>query len=97
MLIGMGVQIAVRLADEDLESLDAAIARGAFPSRAAAIRAGLHCVLREEREAQIEAAYRLAAGDAADDGIGIEIGEAGLLLGAALLSDHERGRGERER
>ena len=82
----MDVQIAVRLADEDLESLDAAIARGAFASRAAAIRAGLHCVLREEREAQIEAACRLAAaGDAADDGIAIEIGEAGLLLGAALL------------
>ena len=72
-------------------------------SRAARFRAArprsvpAHCVLREEREAQIEAAYRLAAGDAADDGIAIEIGEAGLLRGAALLSDHERGRGERER
>src|SRR5258708_614920 len=53
MLIGMGVQIAVRLADQELEHLDAAIARGTFPSRAAAVRAGLHRLLQEEREKQI--------------------------------------------
>lgn len=79
----MGVQIAVRLADHELERLDAAIARGTFPSRAAAVRAGLRRLLQEEREKQIDAAYRRAySSDSADDGVG----DAGLVLGAALLA-----------
>jgi Arc/MetJ-type ribon-helix-helix transcriptional regulator len=83
MLRGMSVQIAVRLADDELERLDAAIARGAFSSRAEAVRAGLVAVLREEREARIGAAYRRAYATEADDP---SVGEAGLQLGAALLA-----------
>jgi Arc/MetJ-type ribon-helix-helix transcriptional regulator len=84
----MSIQIAVRLAEEDLERLDAAIARGAFPNRAAAVRAGLLAVLREERERQIADAYRRGY---ATDPPEAEIGEAGLRLGTALLAREKRG------
>ncbi len=87
----MSVQIAVRLADEDLERLDAAVARGAFPSRAAAVRAGLRWLLRQDREAQIAAAYRRAySSDPEEEWVG----EAGLRLGTALLAGHELAGGE---
>lgn len=88
MLSGMSIQIAVRLAEEDLKRLDAAIARGAFPSRAAAVRAGLASLLREEREAQIDASYRRAycTGSPEEED---RVGEAGLRLGAALLAGQE--------
>jgi Arc/MetJ-type ribon-helix-helix transcriptional regulator len=80
----MGVQIAVRLPDEDLERLDAAVARGSYPSRAAAVRAGLRRLLVDEREARIAEAYRRGyAADPADR----EVGETGLTLGAALLAE----------
>lgn len=82
------MQIAVRLADEELERLDAAIARGAFASRAEAVRAGLVRVLREEREAQIEQAYRRAYAATPDEVD--EVGEVGLSLGAELLSGDDR-------
>jgi len=84
MLSGMSTQIAVRLADEDLERLDAAIARGAFPSRAAAVRAGLDRLLSDEREAQISEAYRRGYATGDDEGV---VGETGLRLGSRLLSD----------
>ncbi len=94
MLSGMSVQIAVRLAEGDLERLDAAVARGAFPSRAAAMRAGLIWLLREEREAQIHAAYRRAySTDPQEDWVG----EAGLRLGTALLAGQELAGYEPER
>lgn len=87
----MSVQIAVRLADEDLKRLDAAVERGAFPSRAAAMRVGLRRLLREEREAQIDAAYRRAySTEPRED----RVGEEGLRLGAALLADQELAGGE---
>ncbi len=89
MLVGMSVQIAVRLAVEELESLDAAIARGAFSSRAEAVRAGLAAVLRGEREARIDAAYRRAYATEPDDPA---VGEAGLRLGAALLAAEDAAR-----
>ncbi len=79
----MSVQIAVRLAEGELARLDAAVARGAFASRAAAVRAGLVAVLREEREAQIAAAYRRAYATDPDDA---SVGAAGLRLGATLLA-----------
>ncbi len=91
MLGGMSVQIAVRLADEDLERLDAAVARGAFPSRAAAVRAGLIWLLRQEREAQIEAAYRRAYSTHPQEEW---VGEVGLRLGAALQAGQEPAGGE---
>lgn len=87
MLIGMSVQIAVRLADEELERLDAAVARGVFPSRAAAVRAGLARLLREERETQIDEAYRRAYATEPQEEW---VGRAGLRLGADLVADHER-------
>jgi Arc/MetJ-type ribon-helix-helix transcriptional regulator len=87
MLGGMSVQIAVRLADEELERLDAAIARGAFPSRAAAVRAGLVAVLRNAREEQIAEAYRKAYASGGEEE---RIGQAGLSVGAAILADQER-------
>ena len=80
----MSVQIAVRLEEDDLRRLDAAVARGAFPSRAAAMRAGLTAVLRDEREVQIGEAYRRAYATAPDD---VSVGLAGLRLGAALMAD----------
>lgn len=86
MLLGMSVQIAVRLAEEDLRRLDAAVARGAFPSRAAAVRAGVVQLLREEREVQIAEAYRRAYAAGPEEG---SVGEAGLRLGAVLLADDE--------
>jgi Arc/MetJ-type ribon-helix-helix transcriptional regulator len=78
------VQIAVRLADEELERLDDAIARGAYPNRAAAVRAGLHRLLADEREARIAEAYRLGY---ATSPVEREIGEAGLALGAGLFAE----------
>ena len=83
----MSVQIAVRLADDELERLDAAVARGAFASRAEAVRAGLARVLGEEREAQIEQAYRRAYAATPDDD---KVGEVGLALGAQMLADDDR-------
>ena len=83
MLSGMSIQIAVRLAVDDLKRLDAAIARGAFPSRAAAVRAGLDRLLREEREAEIAEAYRRGYATDVDESA---VGEVGLRLGSTLLA-----------
>jgi len=86
MIYGMSVQIAVRLTDDDLKRLDAAVARGVFPSRAAAVRAGLQRLLGEEREAQIAEAYRRGyATEPQEDWIG----EAGLRLGAEQLAEKD--------
>ena len=86
MLSGVSVQIAVRLADDELRRLDAAIARGTFASRAEAVRAGLGRVLREEREGLIEEAYRRACVQAPDDAA---VGEVGLALGARLQAEDD--------
>jgi Arc/MetJ-type ribon-helix-helix transcriptional regulator len=88
MLTGMGVQIAVRLPDDVLERLDAAVARGSYPSRAAAVRAGLQRLLLDERETQISEAYRrgYAVVPAEPD-----VGAAGLELGARLLAESSGG------
>jgi Arc/MetJ-type ribon-helix-helix transcriptional regulator len=87
----MSVQIAVRLTDDDLERLDAAVARGVFPSRAAAVRAGLARLLGEEREAQIAEAYRRGYATAPQEPW---IGAAGLRLGAGQLAEQDRAVGE---
>ncbi len=87
----MSVQIAVRLTDDDLERLDAAVARGVFPSRAAAVRAGLRRLLDEERETQIAEAYRRGyASEPAEEWVG----ETGSRLGAANLANQELAGGE---
>ena len=46
MVNGMAQQIAIRLPDDDLAALDSAVAAGRFPSRAAAVRAGVHELVR---------------------------------------------------
>lgn len=62
MLYGMG-QIAIRLPEEDLAALDAAVAAGRYPSRAAAVRAGIHELVRTERNRELADAYRRAYAD----------------------------------
>lgn len=54
----MTVQIPVRIPEEDAAKIDEAVARGRFESRSAALREGLALLLREEREREIEEAYR---------------------------------------
>ena len=85
----MSPQIAVRLPDADLTALDAAVQRGEFESRAAAVRAGLALVLRAQRERQIADEYRRAYAEApAEDWVG----EAGLQAGAGLIDRGGPGR-----
>lgn len=88
MLNGMSTQIAVRLEERELAELDAAVARGAFPSRAEAVRASLRLALAAERERGIEAAYRAAYADRPEEG---GVGEAGLAFGAQLLEAERDG------
>lgn len=54
----MGEQVAVRLDGEQLREVDQLVRAGAFPNRAAAVRAGLVLVLREQRRRTIAEAYQ---------------------------------------
>jgi len=88
MLFGMSQQIAVRLADEDLAHVDAVIAHGAFASRAAALRAGLKLLLKQQRDREIAEQYRRGYGaDPQEEWIG----EAGLAAAAALIGPETSG------
>jgi Arc/MetJ-type ribon-helix-helix transcriptional regulator len=89
MVLGVSQQIAVRLDDDALVALDHAVASGRYPSRAAAIRAALEQLLREERERAIEDAYRRGYGEHPQDEAE---GEAGLILMGQQLRDDERDR-----
>jgi Arc/MetJ-type ribon-helix-helix transcriptional regulator len=60
MLIGMPQQIAIRLQDEDLAALDAAVVAGRYSSRAAAVRAGIGELVRKQRDREIDEEYRRA-------------------------------------
>jgi Arc/MetJ-type ribon-helix-helix transcriptional regulator len=62
ILCGMNRQIAIRLPDEDLAVLDAEVAAGHFPSRAAAVRAGVHEFVSAQRSREIADAYKRAYG-----------------------------------
>jgi Arc/MetJ-type ribon-helix-helix transcriptional regulator len=53
-------QIAVRLTEEQLRLLDAAVAQGAFGSRAEAVRAAIGLLEDELRETRIADSYRAA-------------------------------------
>jgi Arc/MetJ-type ribon-helix-helix transcriptional regulator len=75
-------QLAVRLERSDLRRIDAVIERGRFPSRAAAIRAGLGLLLRAEREREIAEEYRRAYSGKPQEQW---IGDAGLAAGAELV------------
>ena len=78
----MTKQIPFRIAIEDLAELDAAVARGRFPNRSAALRAALALLLREEREQKIDEAYRRAYTVKPQEEW---IGEAGLAAFAAFV------------
>ena len=78
----MTKQVPVRLTDEDLAAVDQAVASGRFASRSDALRAGLKAILREEREREIEEAYRRGYGEHPQEEW---IGQAGL---AALEAWH---------
>jgi Arc/MetJ-type ribon-helix-helix transcriptional regulator len=83
----MAQQIAIRLPESDLSALDQAIARGRFPNRAAALREGLERLLREEREREIEDAYRRGYGEQPQEDW---IGDAGLAAFTALIVAEEK-------
>ncbi len=84
----MSQQIAIRLPETDLGALDDAIARGRFPNRAAALREGLRRLLHEEREREIEGAYRRGYGAQPQEEW---IGEAGLAAFAdAIAAEKDR-------
>jgi Arc/MetJ-type ribon-helix-helix transcriptional regulator len=59
----MSQQIAIRLDEDDLAALDEAVAAGRYPSRAAAVRAGVRELVREQRNREIAAEYRRAYGE----------------------------------
>ncbi len=63
MLTGMSQQIAIRVEDDDLAALDAAVTAGRYPSRAAAVRAGIGQLVREQRDREIAEEYRRAYGE----------------------------------
>ena len=83
----MTIQLAVRLPEEQLAALDAAIGRGAFPTRAAAVRKALELLLRAEREREIEDAYRRGYGEHPQEAW---IGETGLAgLGVFVATEEQ--------
>ena len=78
----MSATIRVRLDDDELSALDAGIERGAWPSRSAALRAGLRLLLRDE-DAQLAAKeYRRAYADP-------RVAGESDAVSAAALSDAE--------
>jgi len=79
-------QIAIRLADDDLAEFDAAVAQGRYPTRAAAVRAGIDRLLREERDLKIAEQYRRAYRAQPQDEA---IGRAGAALMARVLQAEE--------
>jgi Arc/MetJ-type ribon-helix-helix transcriptional regulator len=86
----MTIQVPVRLTEKDVAALDAVVASGRFTSRSDALRAGLERVLSDEREREIDAAYRRGYGETPQEEWVGEIGLAGLAAfdrsegGAAL-------------
>lgn len=85
----MTVQIPVRIPERDAELLDEAVARGRFASRSEALREGLALLLREEREREIEEAYRRAYTEFPQEDW---VGEVGIALLSALIEVEERGK-----
>lgn len=74
----MTVQVPVRLTEGDLEALDALVASGRFANRSEALRAGLAHLVHEEREREIDEAYRRGYGEhPQEDWVG-QVGLAGL-------------------
>ena len=71
----MTTQVPVRLTEEDLAAIDRAVASGRFANRSDALRAGVKAILREERERELEEAYRRGYGEHPQEEW---IGQAGL-------------------
>jgi Arc/MetJ-type ribon-helix-helix transcriptional regulator len=84
----MSEQITVRLSVEALAALDAAVRARRFANRAAALREGLDRLLREEREREIEDAYRRGYGAAPQEEW---VGETGLAAFGAFVAAEEAG------
>jgi Arc/MetJ-type ribon-helix-helix transcriptional regulator len=80
----MTTRIAVCLSDEQLARIDAAVAQGHFPSRAAAVRAGVERVLRERRDLEIAEAYRRGYGGQPQER---DTGKLGLTLGQSSCGE----------
>jgi Arc/MetJ-type ribon-helix-helix transcriptional regulator len=89
MLDRVTIQVPVRLTEEDVAALDGIVSSGRYRSRSDALRRGLEHVLREEREREIEEAYRLGYGKYPQEEW---IGEAGLALLAERVAEEEAGR-----
>jgi Arc/MetJ-type ribon-helix-helix transcriptional regulator len=85
----MTVQIPVRIPEEDARKLDEAVARGRFASRSEALREGLARILREEREREIEEAYRRAYERYPQEDW---VGEIGLWALTQIVATEESGK-----
>jgi Arc/MetJ-type ribon-helix-helix transcriptional regulator len=77
MLSGMRTeQVAVRLDPAQLDALDELVARGVYPSRAAAVRAGVAAITelhrRRDVDAQIVAGYERVPRTPAEDAAALE-------------------------
>jgi Arc/MetJ-type ribon-helix-helix transcriptional regulator len=85
----MTEQVVVRLPAAGLADLDAAIARGRFANRTAALREALERLLGEERERLIDEAYRRGYAAKPQEEW---LGEAGLAAFAAFAEAEGRDR-----
>lgn len=72
-----------------MAELDAAVRRGRFTTRSDAVRAGIELLLREEREREIDEAYRRGYGEHPQEEW---VGEAGLAAFAAFVVAEEVGK-----
>ena len=77
----MTIQVPVRLTEEDVAALDEVVASGRFASRSDVLRTALEGLLREEREREIDEAYRRGYGAHPQEEW---IGESGLAALAGL-------------
>jgi len=75
----MATQVAVRIPDDHLALIDAAVRAGRYASRAAAVRAGVDQLLREERDHEIAERYARGYGKHPQEEW---VGQAGLAAGA---------------
>jgi Arc/MetJ-type ribon-helix-helix transcriptional regulator len=76
-------QVAVRLDRAQLEALDELVARGIYPSRAAAVRAGVAAITelhrRRDVDAQIVAGYQKVPPTPAEDAAALESLRSAIL------------------
>jgi Arc/MetJ-type ribon-helix-helix transcriptional regulator len=84
----MTKQLAVRIPDDTLAAIDAAVAGGRFPNRTAAVLAGVESLLREERDRAIDEAYRRGYGAQPQEDW---VGQAGLSAFSSFVAAEERG------